>query len=134
MAKAKKSDAVASGMGLFTDYDELLFKEGNHFQLYEKLGAHPRTHEGGEGTHFAVWAPNARSVTVIGEFNGWDKKSHQLAQLQDGTGIWEGFIPDVGKGALYKYHIESRYHRYRTDRGDPFAFFWEEAPRTSSIV
>ena len=134
MAKASEKNLVSPVMSLFTDYDELLFKEGKHFQLYEKLGAHPLTHDGTKGTLFAIWAPNARSVTVIGEFNKWNKKSHPLKQRTDGTGIWEGFIPGIGPGALYKYYVTSRQAKYTTDRGDPFAFSGENPPKTSSIV
>lgn len=129
-----RTNKVVPDIGLFTDKDALLFKQGSHVRLYEKLGAHPLTHDGTEGTFFAVWAPNARSVTVIGEFNKWNKKSHPLKQRTDGTGIWEGFIPGIGQGALYKFHIVSRQNRYATDRGDPFARSGEQPPGTSSIV
>ena len=93
---------IIHGPSLFTEQDIYLFKEGNHFRLYEKLGSHPMTAEGTEGTYFAVWAPNAERVSVIGDFNGWNRDAHPLALRWDGSGIWEGLIPGVGKGRLYK--------------------------------
>jgi len=116
-----------------TDDDLYLFNEGSHFRLYEKLGAHLMTVDGVEGTHFSVWAPNAEQVYVIGDFNGWDKSSHPLRPRRQ-SGIWEGFIPGVGQGANYKYHIVSRYEGYRVDKADPFAFYDEVPPRTGSVV
>ncbi len=118
---------------LLSDQDLYLFNEGSHFRLYEKLGAHPLTVDGVEGTYFAVWAPNAEQVFVMGTFNGWDKTSHPLRPREQ-SGIWEGFIPGVGQGTLYKYHIVSRYHGYRVDKADPFAVFNEVPPKTASIV
>jgi 1,4-alpha-glucan branching enzyme len=126
--------AVIPGMSLLTDHDIYLFKEGNHFSLYDKLGAHPLVHDNVKGTHFAVWAPEAERVSVIGEFNDWDKDSHPLSVRWDGSGIWEGFIPGVAAGAFYKYHVVSRHAGYHADKGDPFAFCWEAPPRTASIV
>ncbi|SDX84404.1 1,4-alpha-glucan branching enzyme [Acetomicrobium thermoterrenum DSM 13490] len=114
----------------FTDMDIYLFKEGNHFRLYEKLGAHLCN----SGVRFATWAPNAKSVSVIGEFNNWDKKAHPLSPRQDETGIWEGFIEGIDSGTLYKYHIVSNYNNYEVDKGDPYAFYWERPPKTASIV
>lgn len=125
---------IIHGPSLFTEQDIYLFKEGNHFRLYEKLGSHPMTAEGGEGTYFAVWAPNAERVSVIGDFNGWNQDAHTLALRSDGSGIWEGFILGVGKGRLYKYHIVSKYNNYTVDKGDPFSFFWEISPKTASVV
>ena len=120
---------------LLTPYDVHLFKEGRHFQLYEKLGSHPIQLNGEEGTHFAVWAPNAKRVHVIGDFNQWRKDSHPLKLRSDGSGVWEGFIPGLARGALYKYHIESRIHAgYSMEKGDPFALLWEIPPRTASVV
>ena len=120
---------------LLTPYDIHLFKEGRHIQLYEKLGSHPIQLDGEEGTHFAVWAPNAKQVHVIGDFNQWRNDSHPLKLRSDGSGIWEGFIPGLARGALYKYHIESRIHAgYSMDKGDPFALLWEIPPRTASVV
>ncbi len=118
----------------FTDYDIYLFREGNHFRLYEKFGSHPMIVDGLEGTYFAVWAPNAESISVIGDFNGWDANAHPLLVRQDSSGIWEGFIPNIQPGQLYKYRICSQYNRYEVDKGDPFAFHWENPPKTASIV
>ncbi len=119
---------------MLTDHDIYLFKEGNHFRLYEKLGSHIRTVNGLQGTFFAVWAPDAERVSVIGDFNGWNPRSHLLEARWDSSGIWEGFIPGIGHGALYKYHIVSKEGNYRVDKMDPFAFFLEVSPRTASIV
>lgn len=118
---------------LLTDDDLYLFNEGNHFHLYEKLGAHLVTREGTLGTYFAVWAPDAEKVYVMGDFNGWDPAGHAL-RSRGVSGIWEGFVEGVGQGTKYKFHICSRYGGYRADKGDPFAFFWERPPLTASIV
>jgi 1,4-alpha-glucan branching enzyme len=132
-ASEKKDETVLYENSLLTDDDLYLFNQGSHFRLYEKLGAHPMEHEGKEGAHFAVWAPDAQKVSVMGDFNGWDKASHPL-RPRGKSGIWEGFIAGVGKGANYKYHIASRFHGYRVDKADPFALYGEEPPRTGSIV
>jgi 1,4-alpha-glucan branching enzyme len=121
-----------AGTGL-TDLDFHLFNEGSHSRLYEKMGAQPMAQGGVEGTHFAVWAPDARSVSVIGDFNGWDPRAHPL-QPSGSSGIWAGFAPGVGRGAIYKYHVVSRHRGYCVDKADPFAFHTEEAPRTASVV
>jgi len=118
---------------LLTEDDLYLFNEGSHFRLYEKLGAHPLTVNNQKGTYFAVWAPDAKQVCVTGDFNGWDKASHPL-QPRGQSGIWEGFVPGIGKGALYKYHIASRYKGYRTNKADPLATYDEIPPKTASIV
>jgi len=116
-----------------TDDDLYLFNEGSHFRLYNKLGAHLLTLEDVEGTYFSVWAPNAEQVFVIGDFNGWDKSRHPLhPKLQ--SGIWEGVIPGLGRGTIYKYHIISRHNGYRVDKADPFSFYNEVPPKTGSIV
>jgi len=125
---------VLNTFSLLTDHDIYLFKQGNHFRLYEKLGAHVMENEGVEGTFFAVWAPNAESLSVVGDFNDWDPGVHPLKVRLDGSGIWEGFVPGVGQGMLYKYHIVSRFNKYTVDKGDPFAFYWELPPQTASIV
>jgi 1,4-alpha-glucan branching enzyme len=125
---------LLSKTSLITDHDVYLFKEGSHFRLYNKLGSHTMTVDGMRGTYFAVWAPNAERVSVIGDFNDWESESHPLSVRWDGSGIWEGFIPGIEKGTLYKYHIVSRYNDYRVDKGDPFAFYWETPPKTASIV
>jgi 1,4-alpha-glucan branching enzyme len=118
---------------IFTAQDQFLFNEGSHYRLYHKLGAHPCERDGVHGTWFAVWAPAAERVTVMGDFNGWDKDGPSL-EPQGSSGVWQGFIPDVSKGAHYKFHIASRYHGYRVDKSDPFGFFHQVAPRTASIV
>jgi len=117
-----------------TEHDIYLFRQGTHFRLYEKLGAHPCTVEGRTGTHFALWAPNAEAVSVVGDFNGWNRDSHPLRIRADSSGIWEGFIPGVANGEKYKYHLRSRHAGYRVDKSDPFAFHAECPPRTASVV
>lgn len=119
---------------LFTDYDIYLFKQGNHFRLYEKLGSHLVNFNGNDGVYFALWAPNARHVSVIGDFNNWDKQSHPLKVRNDRSGIWEGFVPGIGAGTRYKYHIISHYGNYCVDKADPFAFRSEQPPHTASVV
>jgi 1,4-alpha-glucan branching enzyme len=120
-------------VSLLSDNDLYLFNEGSHFRLYDKLGARVVTQGGKKGTYFAVWAPNAEQVSVIGDFNGWDKHSHRLYPKGQ-SGIWEGFLPALGKGTLYKYHIASHLHGYRVDKADPFSVFNEIPPKTASIV
>ena len=117
----------------FTDFDISLFKAGKHFKLYEKMGSHVVEHGGVKGTYFAVWAPNANSVSVMGNFNGWDKKSIPMNARWDGSGIWETFVPVIGNGEIYKYFIRSTSGE-ELEKGDPFALRWEEAPSTGSIV
>ena len=132
--KVKKKTTVIHEVSLLTDHDIYLFKEGNHFGLYEKLGSHPMEVAGEAGTLFAVWAPNAARVSVIGDFNGWNRDTHPLRVRHDGSGIWEGFIPGIGHGTLYKYYIRSRHRHHEAEKGDPFAFSWEVPPRTASLV
>jgi len=126
--------SIQYDFSLLTDTDIYLFKEGRHFRLYNKLGAHLATHNGVSGVYFGVWAPNARSVAVIGDFNSWDKQAYYLQARWDGSGIWEGFIPKIEQGALYKFFIRSHYNNYQADKIDPYAFYSEKPPRTSSIV
>jgi len=126
-------ESVIYGISLLSDDDLHLFNEGSHFCLYKKLGAHLLTRNAIEGTYFAVWAPDARQVFVMGDFNDWDKSTHPL-RPRSRSGIWEGFIPGVRKGAIYKYHIVSRFNDYRVDKADPFAFSNEVPPKTGSIV
>ncbi|MCX5681730.1 MAG: alpha-amylase family glycosyl hydrolase, partial [Candidatus Omnitrophica bacterium] len=129
-----EKDGVIYGVSLLTESDAYLFKEGTHYRLYEKLGAHAMVNEGRKGVYFSVWAPNAQGVFVEGSFNGWNKTSHPLGVRWDSSGIWEGFIPDLEQGCLYKYHIVSKFNNYRADRTDPFAFLNEVSPKTASIV
>lgn len=124
---------VRHDVTLLTDDDLYLFNEGTHYALHDKLGAHVMTVEGVEGTYFAVWAPNARAVSVIGDFNGWNRKSHSL-RPRASSGIWEGFIPGVGRGTLYKYHIVSHLRGFVVDKADPLAVCTEVPPKTASVV
>jgi len=125
---------IVHGVTRFTDQDSYLFREGTHFRLYDKLGSYPMKIDGEEGVYFAVWAPNAARVCVMGDFNGWNKESHPLGVRWDSSGIWEGFVPGIGKGAAYKYYVESKEGGYREDKRDPFAFYNEIPPKTASIV
>ena len=122
------------GYSLFTDFDIDLFKAGKHFRLYEKLGAHPIEVDGVSGVYFAVWAPSARSVSVVGDFNYWIQGEHQLNVRWDSSGIWEGFIPGVQKGTTYKYKIQSDNGGIITEKADPFAFYCEKPPLTASVI
>ncbi len=117
---------------LFSQDDIYLFKEGSHFQLYNLLGSHPVNYEGKDGFYFAVWAPNAKFVSVIGDFNYWDKFSHPLVPRGDSSGIWEGFIPFLRQGDIYKYYIISNYNDYSVEKSDPYAFHCETPQKTGS--
>ena len=124
---------VRHDVSLLTHDDLYMFNEGSHFRLHDKLGSHTIAVDAVQGTYFAVWAPSAKQVTVMGDFNGWDNSSHRL-EPRGQSGIWEGFVPGVGKGVLYKYHILSRYGGYQVDKADPFAFRAEVPPNTASVV
>ncbi len=119
---------------LFSEFDIDLFKAGKHFRLYEKLGSHIVEVDGVKGTYFAVWAPTAKSVSVIGDFNYWIEGDHKLNVRWDASGIWEGFIPGIDKGTLYKYKIHSNNWDVQTEKNDPFAKYCEHPPKTASIV
>ncbi|MEI7508969.1 MAG: 1,4-alpha-glucan branching protein GlgB [Flavobacterium sp.] len=119
---------------LFTDFDIDLFKAGKHFRLYEKLGAHLTEVNGVKGVYFAVWAPSARSVSVVGDFNFWVQGEHQLNVRWDASGIWEGFIPGIDKGTTYKYKIQSHNGGTITEKADPFALYCENPPHTASVI
>ena len=125
----KPAQEETGNFSLISRDDIHLFNEGRHFRLYDKLGAHLQK----DGTCFAVWAPNAERVSVIGDFNGWNKDSHPLKSREQ-SGIWEGFIAGVGKGDLYKYHIESKYQGYKVNKTDPLGYYCEQSPRTASVV
>jgi 1,4-alpha-glucan branching enzyme len=116
-----------------TDYDLYLFGEGTHHRAYEKMGAHLGEMDGQRGVYFAVWAPNAEAVSVIGDFNAWNPRSNPL-HVRPAAGIWEGFVPDIGSGAIYKYHIQSREGGYQVDKADPYGFAAEIRPSTASRV
>ncbi|MBD3219751.1 1,4-alpha-glucan branching protein GlgB [bacterium] len=116
-----------------SDFDLHLIGESNHYRLWEKLGAHLVEVDGRRGVRFAVWAPNAERVAVVGDFNGWDASAHPLERRGD-SGIWEGFVPDVAAGALYKYAISAHDGRYQVQKTDPFGFACELRPQTASVV
>ncbi|SFW24261.1 1,4-alpha-glucan branching enzyme [Chitinophaga sancti] len=118
---------------LFSEQDIALFQEGRHPHLYEKFGSHQTTFQGVSGTYFAVWAPNATYLSVIGDFNDWDQHRHHLYPRWDKSGIWEGFIPQVAPGTLYKYFIRSNAGE-ELRKGDPYANYWELRPKTASIT
>jgi 1,4-alpha-glucan branching enzyme len=138
MSKTKKNIEIAPDKEnaegtLLTEFDLYLFREGKHFHLYKKLGSHAMTHHGKKGTYFALWAPNADYISVIGDFNGWDRGTYPMKVRPDHSGIWEVFIPDVGKGSLYKYFIKST-NGYEVEKGDPYALMWETPPNTASVI
>ena len=144
MAKQKQNGLIVDEDGivdlrstqasLITAFDTDLFKAGKHFQLYNKLGAHAMQHNDQQGYYFAVWAPNARYVSVVGDFNYWDRGAHPMSARWDGSGIWEIFIPGVdSNGARYKYFIESN-NGYAVEKADPYAFYSETAPQTASVT
>ena len=121
--------AVTERSVALTGHDQYLFREGTHSRLYEKLGAHFL----GEATYFAVWAPNAQSVSVVGDWNGWDPRSNPMRPTGD-TGIWAVTVPQAKPGSVYKFHIVSRNAGYQVDKADPYAFRAEQPPRTGSLV
>ncbi|MGZ5265000.1 MAG: 1,4-alpha-glucan branching protein GlgB, partial [Kaistella sp.] len=118
---------------LFTDHDIYLFREGKHYKLYDKFGSHSVEVDGRSGVYFAVWAPFAKAVSVIGNFNNWHSESHQLLPRWDESGIWEGFIPGLNWGNLYKYAIRSN-TGVLLEKGDPFALSWEQNVQASSVI
>lgn len=123
------------GFSPISEYDVYLFRKARHLRLYDRLGAHivdDNTY--GRSVYFAVWAPNAKSVSVLGDFNGWNTTSHTLRVRCDGSGLWEGIISGVGNGDIYKYHIVSANNNYTVDKADPFAPRHQTPPETASIV
>jgi 1,4-alpha-glucan branching enzyme len=136
-ARPEKETAKTTEAGngsRITAHDIYLFKEGSHFNLYRKLGAHTVEVDGVTGVHFAVWAPDAAHISVIGDWNHWQRGGNELAPRADSSGIWEGFVPSITNGAVYKYHIASRYNGYNVEKADPMALVSEMPPKTASIV
>jgi 1,4-alpha-glucan branching enzyme len=124
---------VSQDFTLLTDHDIYLFNEGSFLRMYDRLGAHLDAVDGVAGVYFAVWAPNAGRVSVIGDFNGWERQAHPLSPRAS-SGVWEGFVPGVGTGAIYKYWIESRNGKHSVDKADPLATHTETPPKTGSVV
>ena len=119
---------------LFSDFDLYLFGQGKNYRIYDKMGAHPRVVNGVSGVNFAVWAPSARSISVIGDFNAWDRNADLMHLRHNDLGVWECFVPNISVGTLYKYAIYSRYNNYSVDKTDPYGFAAELRPQTASIV
>jgi 1,4-alpha-glucan branching enzyme len=115
-----------------SEFDLYLLAEGTHYRAYEKLGAHLTEKDGVRGVQFAVWAPNAKRVSIIGDFNNWNPAAAIMRPTT--AGIWEGFVPHIGQGATYKYHVESRLRDYKVDKADPYGFAAELRPKTASRV
>jgi 1,4-alpha-glucan branching enzyme len=122
-----------SFLPLLSDYDLHLMAEGTHYRNYEKLGSHVRVVDGVRGVHFAVWAPNAKRVSLIGDFNQWDGRRHPM-RLHGGAGIWEIFIPGLREETVYKFEIKWRRFGFITQKTDPYAFYFERRPKTGAIV
>ena len=118
---------------VLTDFDLHLLAEGTHYRNFERLGAHLKVHEGIPGVHFAVWAPNAMRVSVVGDFNRWDGRRHPMRNC-GATGVWEIFLPDLVEGEVYKYEIKSRFNNYQVQKTDPYGFAAEMRPKTASVV
>ena len=119
---------------LFTEFDINLFKAGKHFRLYEKMGAHTMELDGQKGTYFAVWAPAASKVSVVGDFNYWQDGEHALNVRWDHSGIWEGFIPGATPGQAYKYSIHSHNNGIHTEKADPYGLYCEVPPKSASVI
>src|SRR5438874_9235378 len=129
-----KQPVAQDAPSIFSDFDLYLFGQGKHFQIYEKMGAHPRTVNGVSGVHFAIWAPNALVISVIGDFNEWKRGANLMSLRHRDLGVWECFVPGLLPGMLYKYAIYSRFNNYTVDKTDPYGFAAELRPRTASIV
>ncbi len=126
-AASKKRETV-----FISDADQYVFGQGTHYDIYKKLGAHLSEENGEEGTYFAVWAPNAQAVHIIGSFNDWNEESHPMERLE-GVGIWKLFVPGVGEGTMYKFLVTAK-DGSRLYKADPFANYAEYRPGTASIV
>ena len=120
--------SLATAMTLLTPDDLYWFNEGTHLRLYDKLGSRPVEQEGTAGVYFAVWAPNARHVSVMGDFNGWSKETNQLSP-RGSSGVWEGFLPGLEAKSRYKYHIESQYNAYQVRQERSFRLRHKAPPR-----
>src|SRR6266850_3015472 len=131
LTSMKTAEAPTPAM---TGHDLYLFREGTHSRLYEKLGAHLTEVDGRVATRFSVWAPNAQSVAVVGDFNGWDPRAHPMKQAGDSSGIWQATAPEAKQGSVYKFHIVSDNGNFRVDKADPYALRCETPPRTGSVV
>ncbi len=132
-SKEKKTPSKKQvGTGFITDLDRYLFGQGTHYKIFEKLGAHPKTYKGKKGIYFAVWAPHAKAVSVVGDFNGWNPDTTPMKALED-SGIYEAFVPDLGTGALYKFAITTKEDKI-IFKADPYAFSAEFRPGTASVV
>jgi len=118
---------------VLTPQDLYLFNEGSHLRLYDKFGSHPIEQDGVAGYHFAVWAPNAEYVAVIGDFNEWNTAAHPMKAVGS-SGVWSTFLPGITSGVCYKYHISSRHNGYKIDKADPYAFLCEVPPKTASVT
>lgn len=136
MTRTKKTTAPAKtkeiGLGFITELDRYLFGQGTHYKIFEKLGAHPKTYKGKSGMYFAVWAPHAKAVGVVGDFNGWDPDAAPMSPLAD-SGIYEAFIPGIGLGELYKFAITTQEGKILF-KADPYAVHAEFRPGTASIT
>ena len=131
---ANEGSDTQEHFSLISDFDIHLFREGKHYSLYKKLGSHQVEHQGEKGVYFAVWAPNASQVSVVGDFNGWNNDSNPMKPRWDGSGIWETFVPKIKLGTTYKYFIASSQDGYSVQKGDPFAIHWEVPPHTATKV
>jgi 1,4-alpha-glucan branching enzyme len=119
---------------IFSDFDLYLFGQGKHYHVYERFGAHIRTVNGVTGVNFAVWAPHARSVSVIGDFNAWNRSTNPMYARHIDLGVWECFVPNLPSGTIYKYSIYSHINNYTVDKTDPYGFAAELRPNTASVV
>src|SRR6266550_5614068 len=133
---ATRRDSRASELSMLTAHDIYLFREGTHGRLYQGMGCHLVGNDGGEGgasgASFAVWAPTAARISVVGEFNGWESTAHPMQARADGSGVWERFVTGVEHGQNYKYRVISAHGASAVDKADPYAFFTEVAPSTAS--